>query len=68
MATQVSVRLENGETLTGSTEEWLVALLYAMPDHIRTQVAERLRTQLPYRTSPQHYVLKAEPGRLGLKL
>lgn len=65
---QVTVRLENGETLTASTEEWLVALVYAMPEHVRAQIAERLRVQVPFRASPQGYVLKAEPGRLGMKL
>jgi len=68
MATQVTIKWENGEELTATTEEWLVALIYALPQNLRNAVCGRMHTQLPFRSGPRNYVLKAEPGRLGLKL
>lgn len=48
--------------------DWVEGLVHALPPEMKVRIAERLLTQVPFRKKPDHYILHAEPGVIGLKL
>lgn len=64
--TKLCIRLENGEELTAPVEQWLAALIHALPDEKRRGLFENIRRQTIFVSTPGNYVLHAEPGHLQL--
>jgi hypothetical protein len=56
----LSVRLPNGEEVTGRTEEWLAAILLVLTDDQRAVVMDRIRRKMVAYQTPGSYLLQAE--------
>ena len=72
MLDNISLELENGETLTAPIGVWLAGVLASLPDTQRTLIQERVSKMVQHAKgtrikTPKNHILSAEPLHLNFK-
>lgn len=62
----ICIRLKNGREVQARTEEWVAALIALLPPAHQAVVMDRVEKKIVGYSTPGSYVLKAEPGTLGV--
>ena len=62
----LTVKLPNGNQVTGRTEEWLAAVLSVLSEDQKRTVFQAVQQKMVAYKTPGHHVLQAEPMQLGV--
>ena len=62
----VGLRLTNGVTIEGATEDWVSAILMVLNEEQKGRVFHMVQNKMVAHKVPGHYVLHAEGGNLNL--